>query len=380
MEDCVGWDDVLERAASPMANVPLIPADVVSLADYEPLARARMEAAAWEYVSGGAADEVTLRENRAAFDRLGILPRVLEDMTGGNTRVELFGRTWETPVFLAPVAYQKLAHADGELATALGAAAMKTGMILSTQAGVTVEEFGKAAQAPWWFQLYIQHDRGFTQALVQRAEAAGAEALVVTVDAPVHLRNREQRARWRIPAEAEPVNLRGMSAPPTRAVEEQNSIFNPAGLALAATWKDVEWLLSFAKRPVILKGVLWAEDAERAVKIGAAGVIVSNHGGRTLDTVPAAIDALPRVAERVAGRVPVLMDGGVRRGTDVFKALARGANAVLIGRPYLWALAAAGPVGVAHVLRILRAELEVAMVLAGCPTVGRITKEALWKP
>jgi len=363
-----------------MSHAPIIPHDVVSLADYEPLARARIEAGAWEYIAGGAADEITLRENRAALDRVKILPRVLGDMTDGNTRIELLGRTWESPIFLAPVAYQKLAHADGEIAAALGAAAMKTGMILSTQAGVSVEDFGKAAQGPWWFQLYIQHDRAFTKALVQRAEAAGAEALVVTVDAPVHLRNREQRARWRIPAEAEPVNLRGMNAAPVRGAGEENSIFNAAGLALAATWKDVEWLCSFAKVPVILKGILSAEDAELAVKAGVAGVIVSNHGGRTLDTVPATIEVLPRVVERVAGRVPVLMDGGVRRGTDVFKALALGANAVLIGRPYVWGLAAAGPVGVAHVLRMLRAELEVAMVLAGCPTVARITREALWKP
>jgi 4-hydroxymandelate oxidase len=363
-----------------MSSSPLIPPDVVSLADYEPLARARIEANAWAYISGGAGDEVTLRDNRDAFDRLKINARVLTELAGGNTRIDLLGRSWESPIFLAPVAYQKLAHAEGELASALGAAAMKTGMVLSTQAGVSVEDFGRAAQTPWWFQLYIQDDRGFTKALVQRAEAAGAEALVVTVDAPIHLRNREQRARFRIPAHAEPVNLRGMAAPSSAVQGEQNSLFDPAALTLATTWKDVEWLLSFAKRPVLLKGILSADDAEQAVKLGVAGVIVSNHGGRTLDTLPATIDALPRIADRLAGAKPILLDGGIRRGTDVFKALALGASAVMIGRPYVWGLAVAGAVGVAHVLKILRAELETAMVLAGCPTIDRITKDGLWKP
>jgi 4-hydroxymandelate oxidase len=258
---------------------------------------------------------------------------------------------------------------------------MKTGMILSTQAGVSVEEFGRGAQTPWWFQLYIQHDRGFTRDLVQRAEAAGADAFVVTVDAPVHLRNREQRARFRIPAAAEPVNLRGLAAAPLATVRgEENLIFNTPLLSMAPTWKDVEALLASTKKPVLLKGILSADDAERAVKLGAAGVIVSNHGGRTLDTLPATIDALPRIADRLAGAKPILLDGGIRRGTDVFKALALGASAVLVGRPFYWGLAAAGAVGVAHVLKILRAELETAMVLAGCPTIGRITKDALWKP
>jgi 4-hydroxymandelate oxidase len=363
-----------------MAAAPLIPNDVVSLMDYEPLARERVEKSAWAYIAGGAGEEVTLRDNREAFDRLRIMPRVLADPTGGNTKINLLGRTWESPIFLAPVAYQKLAHADGELATALGAAAMKTGMVLSTQAGVDVEDFGRAAQTPWWFQLYVQHDRSFTKDLVQRAEAAGAEALVLTVDAPVHLRNREQRARFRVPPEAAPVNLRGLKAVMTPAGGDDSLIFNPKALELVVTWSDVEWLLSFAKRPVLLKGILSADDAELAVKIGAAGIVVSNHGGRTLDTVPASIDALPRIVDRVAGAKPILIDGGIRRGTDVFKALALGASAVMIGRPYFWGLAAAGAVGVAHVLKILRAELETTMVLAGCPTIERITKEAIWKP
>lgn len=357
-----------------------IPHHVVSLTDYEPLARERVERSAWAYIAGGAGEEVTLRENREAFDRIKLLPRVLTDPTGGSTKIDLLGRTWESPIFLAPVAYQKLAHAEGELATALGAAAMKTGMVLSTQAGVSVEDFGRSAQTPWWFQLYVQHDRVFTKDLVQRAEAAGAEALVLTVDAPVHLRNREQRASFRVPPEAAPVNLRGLKAAMSADVGDDSLVFNPKALELVVTWRDVEWLLSFAKRPVLLKGILSADDAERAVQTGAAGLVVSNHGGRTLDTVPASIDALPRVVDRVAGAVPILLDGGIRRGTDVFKALALGASAVMIGRPYFWGLAAAGAVGVAHVLKILRAELETTMVLAGCPTIARITKEAIWKP
>jgi 4-hydroxymandelate oxidase len=355
-----------------------IPPDIVSLGDYERYARTRLDDNAWAYFSGGAADELTLRDNRDAFDRLKILPRVLTELAGGNTRTELLGRTFEHPIFLAPVAYQKLAHADGELAMALGAAAMRTGTVLSTQATVSLEEFGAIAQSSWWFQVYIQPDRGFVRALIERAEAAGADALVITVDAPINgVRNREQRAGFRLPPGVDAVNLRGQPAMPMPGPGE-SAVFN-AMTAAAATWRDVEWLLSFTKKPVLLKGILSPEDAARAVSLGVAGLIVSNHGGRTLDTVPASIDALPRIADRIAGARPLLLDGGVRRGTDVFKALALGASAVLIGRPYIHGLAVAGAVGVAHVLKILRAELEATMALAGCPTMAHITREAIWR-
>jgi 4-hydroxymandelate oxidase len=219
-----------------------------------------------------------------------------------------------------------------------------------------------------WFQLYIQPDRGFTRELVQRAQSAGYQALVVTVDAPVNgLRNREQRAGFVLPADIEAVNLRGMrSAPPPSGEAGGNVLLGGPLLAAAPTWNDIDWLRSLTSLPVLLKGITTAEDAKRAVDAGVAGIVVSNHGGRTLDTLPSTISMLPEIAAAVGGRLPLLFDGGIRRGSDVFKALALGANAVLIGRPYVYGLAVAGALGVSHVIHILRAELELTMALTGC--------------
>ena len=354
-----------------------IPADVVSVADYEALARERMSPGAWAYLSGGGADELTLRENRSAFDRLKLRGRVLGGFGegGGHTRITLLGRTLEHPILLAPVALHRLAHHEGERATALGAAATQTTMVVSTQASLLLEEVIQAGQgAPQWFQLYLQPDRDFTERLVRRAEAAGYEALVVTVDAAVNgVRNREQRAQFQPQPGVEMVNLRGCRAPSV-------STGLCGGLAaIAPTWEDIAWLQSITSLPVLLKGMMDPQDAARAVESGVAGLIVSNHGGRTLDTLPATIDVLPQIAAAVGGRAPLLLDGGIRRGSDVVKALALGATAVLIGRPYMNGLAAAGAVGVAHVVKILRAELEVAMMLTGCPTPEQITPSVLWK-
>jgi 4-hydroxymandelate oxidase len=353
-----------------------IPADAASLEDYARLARERLGAEAWAYLDGGSADELTRRWNRGAFDALRLRGRVLGGFPGGgHTRVTLLGRTLEHPILLAPVALHKLAHPQGELATVLGAAATGTTMVVSTQASVTLEEVARGAEgAPLWFQLYIQPDRGFTEALVRRAEAAGYEALVLTVDAPVNgVRNREHRAGFRAPPGIEHVNLRGC-----RAAEAGAGLCGGL-MAVAPTWADVAWLRALTRLPLILKGVTEPADAVRAVDAGAAGLVVSNHGGRTLDTLPATIEVLPRIAEAVGGRVPVLLDGGVRRGTDVVKALAAGASAVLIGRPQVHGLAVAGAPGVAHVVRILRAELEVAMALTGCATPADINRAVLWE-
>ncbi len=351
-----------------------IPATVAALADYEPLARERMSPEAWAYFAGGVADEVTLRDNRVAFDRIKLRGRVLAEFpAGGHTRVEVLGRTWAHPVALAPVALQTWAHADGERATMAAAAATGTTMVVSTQAGQSIEDIAKAGEgAPWWFQLYIQPDRAFTESLVRRAEAAGAEALVVTVDAPVNgPRNREQRTGTQRPPGVEMVNLRGCRAP------EPGSGLCGGLAGVAATWSDIGWLKSLTKLPILLKGIMDPADAARAVDAGVDGLIVSNHGGRTLDTLPATIDVLPAVAAAVAGRVPVLMDGGVRRGTDVLKALALGATAVLVGRPYVFALAAAGAPGVAYAVRILQAELGMAMTLTGCATPAQVRGSVL---
>lgn len=337
-----------------------IPENVVSISDYEDLARERLAPEIWAYLAGGAADEITLRKNERAFQEMEILPRVLGDFRGAHTRVEMLGKTYAHPIWVAPTAFHRMFHPEGEFATVLGASAMETGMVVSTQATASLEEISAAASCPLWFQLYIQPDREFTLDLVARAEAAGYEALVVTVDAPLSgLRNREARAGFRLPAGISAVNLEGMkSLPPAEQV------FGSALVDAAPTWKDIEWLISKTKLPVLLKGVMHPEDGWRAAEAGAAGVIVSNHGGRTLDTVPATVSALPAVVERIGGRVPVLCDGGIRRGTDIYKALELGATAVMVGRPCLHGLAAAGAIGVAHVLKILRYELEMAMVMA----------------
>lgn len=369
-----------------MSSIPSLPPGVVCVSDYEPLARERLSPNAWAYVSGGGADEISLRANREAFDRLRLAPQVLRDMSGAHTRLSLLGDALDYPVLLAPTAYQKLFHPEGELATVQGATAMRAPMVVSTESSVSLEDVAAASRResgdrpppPLWFQLYIQRDRGVTRALVERAQAAGYRAIVLTVDAPVDgVRNRQQRVGFHLPAGVAPVNLGGGLPPPPRAGFLDSQVFS-GFLDRAATWRDVTWLREISPLPVVLKGVLTADDAERGVAEGAAALIVSNHGGRGLDTVPATIEALPHVAERVGGRVPLLLDGGVRRGTDIVKALAFGASAVLIGRPYVYALAAAGALGVAHVLHMLRAELEIAMTLTGRPTLDAIDRSVLW--
>ena len=357
----------------PLAKLQQIPAAIASVDDYEPFARERVSEQAWAYLSGGAADEWTLRENCAAFQRLTLRTAVLRDLRGGNTRLELFGQPFAYPILLAPVAHQKLVHPEGELATVLAASAMQAGMVVSTQASASLEDIARQARAPLWFQLYILPDRDFTAALVRRAEAAGYCALVVTVDAPVNgVRNREQRAGFVLPPEAEAVNLRGLAPPAAGGAAGAPVLLGTPLLDSAPTWKDIAWLRSLTRLPVLVKGVMTAEDARRALSEGVDGIVVSNHGGRVLDAQPATIDVLPEIAAAVGGRVPVLLDGGVRRGTDVLKALALGASAVLIGRPYVYGLAAAGAVGVSHVLHILRAELEAAMALTGCRDLAAV--------
>ncbi len=360
-----------------------IPPGLVTLADHEQHARTLLDDNAWAYFSGGAADEISLRANRSAWDNLPLWPRVLRPLAGGHTRVTLLGRTLAHPILLAPVAFQRLAHPDGELAMAYAAAALGAGVLLSTQASVSLESVAQAVlpdpvRGPLWFQLYLQPDRGFTQALVQRAEAAGYEALVLTVDAPTSgVRDRERHAGFRLPPGVGPVNLAGLQTLAPSALSPGQSALFDGLLHHAPTWDDIAWLQSITRLPVLLKGVLHPADARQAVSLGAAGLIVSNHGGRTLDTAPATATALPRVVQAVQGKVPVLVDGSIRRGTDVLKAMALGASAVLVGRPAVWGLANAGAAGVAHVLRLLRDELEVAMALTGCATLAEATPALL---
>jgi 4-hydroxymandelate oxidase len=364
---------------SPVASSPAADAGLADLYDYERAAGERLPAMAWDYLRGGAADELTLRANREAYDRLRLLPRVLVDVSRLDTRVTLLGRELPFPVLLAPAAYQRLLHPDGELAVARGAAAARVPLVASCFASTTIEETAAVAASPLWFQLYINPDRGFTQELVRRVEAAGCAAIVLTVDSPtLGPRYRELRNKFNLPPGIERANLRGLATATGGQRPTENEIYS-ATLDPKLTWRDVEWLRARTKLPVLLKGILHPDDAARAIEVGAAGVIVSNHGGRNLDTLPATIEALPRIAARIAGRAPVLVDGGIRRGTDILKALALGANAVLIGRPYLWGLAVSGAAGVTRVVNILRREFEMALALTGRPSIAAIDDTVIWR-
>jgi 4-hydroxymandelate oxidase len=352
--------------------------DAVSVLDFEAPARAAMSPMAYEYVAGGAGDEATIRWNREAYERIRLRPRALVDVSHLDTRVRLFGDELSLPVLLAPTAYHRLYHPEGERATARGASAAGVTYVVSSFSTTAIEDIARETREPLWFQLYVQPDRGFTRHMIERAQDAGCRALCVTVDTPVAgARNREERLRFSLPPGLELPHLKGLKTAAADHQPSERSIFSSV-LDPTLTWKDVEWMRSFARVPILLKGVLDSADAEQAVKAGASGVIVSNHGGRNLDTVPATIEALPAVVERVAGRVPVLVDGGIRRGTDILKALASGATAVLIGRPYLYGLGAAGEAGVARVVEILRRELDMALALSGRPSVRDLDRTVLW--
>ena len=368
---------VAQESAPLAQQTSAVVPEPICLADFEPLAKAKMPTMGWEYINGGAADELTLRWNKEAFQRIRLKPHVLVDVSKLDTRVTLFGKDHAFPILLAPTAAQKLTHPEGELATARGAGAAGAATVLSSFSNTSLEDVAAVAKTPLWFQLYAQTDHGFTRDLVQRAEAAGYQALCLTVDTPIAgARNRETRANVKLSALPNLKGLKGFGSEGTVRTGSLD-IFSSV-LDAALSWKDVEWLRSFAKIPLLVKGVLNPDDADRAVKAGVAGIMVSNHGGRNLDTVPATIDALPQVAEKVAGRVPVLVDGGIRRGTDVLKGLALGANAVLIGRPYLYGLGAEGEAGVAKVVGILQREFAMAMVLTGRTNIASIDRSVIW--
>jgi 4-hydroxymandelate oxidase len=344
--------------------------DVLSLPEFEEIARRVMTPMAFEYVASGAADEHSVRWNREAFDRIALCPRVLRDVAAVDTRVTLLGRELALPILLAPTAYHRVLHPEGEIATARGASAAGITWIVSIGTTTPIREIAAAATAPLWFQLYFQSDRGFTHDVVRQAEECGCEVMCVTVDTPtLGPRNRQTRAGFKLPADVTTPHLYDIGRGGQAIIEPRRVI---------ATWKDVEWLRGATRLPVVVKGILDPDDAEICIQSGAHGIVVSNHGGRNLDTAVASIDALPGVAAQVGGRVPVLLDGGVRRGTDVLKAIALGAAAVLIGRPYCYALGVAGSAGIERVVAILRAELEAAMMLSGAGTVRSIDASLLW--
>jgi 4-hydroxymandelate oxidase len=343
--------------------------DLLNLEEFERAAEALLPRDVYDYYAGGAEDERTVRANREAYAHYALLPRTLVDVSRVDAGLDLFGLRINSPVLIAPTAFQKLAHPDGEAAAARAAAAFGTVYVASTVATLPIEVIAQASSALLWFQLYVFRDREITRELVQRAEAAGCRALCLTVTVPVQgKRERDSRNRFRLPEGIEMANFVGLrQARFPAAAGSGLDAFIAREFDPSLGWDAIDWLASVSRLPVLLKGVCHPQDARLASDHGVAGIIVSNHGGRQLDSAIASLDALPGVAQAAAGRLPVLVDGGVRRGTDVLKALALGATATLIGRPALWGLAVGGQPGVEMVLRLLHEELVRAMALCGLP-------------
>ncbi|GET38578.1 alpha-hydroxy acid oxidase [Microseira wollei] len=367
----------------------MTPIKPINLFEYETRAKEHLSQMALDYYASGAGDEITLRDNRAAFERYKLRPRMLVDVSQRDLSTKILGQTLPLPILIAPMAFQCLAHPEGEIATAKAAAKLGSTMVLSTLATKSIEEVANASQnripsfpcsarernSRLWFQLYVHRDRGLTKALVERAYKAGYQALCLTVDAPVlGKRERDMRNQFALPPGMELANLAALSDLEIAYKPGESGLFayfleqlNPA-----LTWKDLEWLQSLSPLPLVVKGILRGDDAIRAVECGAKAVIVSNHGGRQLDSAIASIDALSEIVAAVGNKADILVDGGIRRGTDILKALALGAKAVLLGRPILWGLAVDSEAGVQHIIELLRDELDIAMALSGCANLGDI--------
>ncbi|HEY2065579.1 MAG TPA: alpha-hydroxy acid oxidase [Gemmatimonadaceae bacterium] len=361
----------------------------LTIADLHELAAARLPRAAYDYYASGAEDEHTLAENEAGWARVRLRPRCLVDVSTRDLSTTVLGKHVSMPVLVAPTAFQRMAHPDGELATARAASAAATVMVLSTLATTTLEDVAAAYDAKRrdaggrWFQLYVYRDRGVTRALVERAEAAGYDALVLTVDTPyLGRRLRDVRNGFALPQGLSVANLvgHGKGALGEAAGESGLAAYVTAMLDPSLTWRDVEWLRSITRLPVVIKGVLRDDDARLAASHGASAVVVSNHGGRQLDGAISTAAALPEVVDAVGDALEVYVDGGVRRGSDVLRALALGARAVLVGRPVLWGLACDGEPGVATALEMLRAELDLSMALAGCVSASGVARDGLVHP
>jgi isopentenyl diphosphate isomerase/L-lactate dehydrogenase-like FMN-dependent dehydrogenase len=343
----------------------LVRMEPINVFDYEILAEERMNPIYWDYFAGGSDDEVTVRTNQSEFGRMRLRPRVLVDVSHCDTSTSVLGTPVGMPIMVAPSAFHTMAHPDGECATVAGAGAAGALMIAATDASCSLEEIARAASGPLWFQLYLYPTREIAGGLVQRAEAAGYRAIVLTVDMPT-LGNRERDLR------------NHMTIPPPPLVRANFVGIEAEGHAWRnLSWDDVDWLHTVTSLPIVLKGVLAAEDALLALEHGVSAIIVSNHGGRQLDGCVTSLEVLPEIVEAVAGRCEIYVDGGIRRGTDVLKALALGARAVLVARPVLWGLAVDGSRGVQRVLEILHTELERAMILTGSPTLASVNRSLL---
>lgn len=351
--------------------------ELFTVEDFRKAARRVLDPVVYDYYVSGADSQRLRRLNRRAWDDVRLRPRVLVDVSTVDTSTEVAGVKLDWPALVAPMAYQKLAHPDGELATARACAAAQTPMIVSTMANVTLESVAAATPAPKWFQLYCHRDRGITQALVERAEAAGYGALVITVDAPVLGRRvADERNRFALPPGITRANLEGEAAGAARDASELAALFRHRQDA-ALNWRDLDWFRGLTRLPLWLKGVLRADDAKRAADAGCAGVIVSNHGGRQLDAALPTAQALPAIADAVGARMGVLVDGAIHWGADIVRALALGAHGVLLGRPILWGLAVGGHAGARRVLEMLLEDFVRAMQLAGCASIAAANRELL---
>jgi 4-hydroxymandelate oxidase len=357
-----------ERVATPL-----------NLHEYEAVAREQLPRMVFDYIASGADDEVTVRANRSAFAQWRLLPRVLRGVTQADTSTTVLGQPIALPVMLAPTAFHRQVHPDGELATARAAHDSATIFTLSTMASQTIEAVA-AMTDRWWYQLYIFQDRAITRDLVQRAEAAGASALVVTVDVPkLGRREADERNGFALPAGVVAANFAPAHLQAVRGQRSGSGLasYTAMNFDAALTWNDLEWLATLTKLPIVPKGILAPADAQLAFMHGASALIISNHGGRQLDETPPALDVLPAIVDATQDQGELYIDGGFRRGTDVLKALALGARAVLIGRPYLWGLAVGGESGVRHVLSLLRDEIALDVLLCGCTRVSDISRECI---
>lgn len=354
----------------------------INLFELENLASEKLHKTAFDYYSSGAHDEITLRDNREAYNRIKIHYKVLVDVSNRDTSTEVLGQKISFPLIIAPTAFHKMAHDEGECAVAKAAMNADTIMCLSTLSNTTVEDVSKSCNSNFWFQLYVFRDKAVTEKLVKRVEKAGARALVVTVDAPLlGTRERDVKNKFQLPRGLSVINLMpdNKEELPQKGIDDKPdsglSLYFNDMLDHSLNWKDIEWLATITKLPIILKGIVRPDDALRAIEYGAKGIVVSNHGGRQLDTSPATINVLTPIAEAVDNRIEVLVDGGVRRGTDILKAVALGAKAVLVGRPILWGLSYAGSAGVSEVLSLLKKEFDLAMALSGCASVKDIQRD-----
>ena len=355
---------------TPLAALNHIPPHLHTIADYQKQAQLHLDAATWANLEGAAGDEYSLNNNLRAFADIQLLPRHLNTFAGANTQIQLLGEQYPHPIFLAPVAYQQLFHPQGEIATAQAAAALQAPMILSHLSTTSMSTLNQVSGAAKWFQLYWQGSRKAALDLIFQAQHYAYQAIVLTVDAPhMGIRDRERRAAFQLPAHIRAVYQSSVNTTPLK--ENQHPLFDGL-MQQAATWEDIAWLLQHSPLPILLKGILHPDDAQQAYQYGAHGIIVSNHGGRILDTAVSPIQILGTMRKILSHDFPILLDSGIRRGTDIFKALALGASAVLVGRPYIYGLAVAGALGAAHSIKLLKEEFEVTMALMGTSCIEQI--------